>query len=187
MVMAIATDMKLTVRDYLSLSEEGGQHQLIEGELHTMAPAPNRFHQEISGNLFFILASYLQKNRIGKIYSAPFDVILDDANVLQPDLLYVSQARQSILTDGGAEGAPDVVVEVLSARTSKLDLQKKRAVYARSGVDEMWIVDPEGLEVRIYRFAERADRPVAIHYSGDRFESRHFSGLIVEVDAVFAQ
>jgi len=98
-----------------------------------MAPAPNRYHQDISRNIEFILLKYLEKHPIGKMYHAPFDVYLDDHNVFQPDIAFFSNERESVLTEAGAEGAPNFVVEILSPRTAQLDRVPKRRVYARSG------------------------------------------------------
>lgn len=185
--MPLATELKLTVEDYFALPEGGPRCQLIDGELIPMAPAPNRFHQAVLGNLHLLIAQWLKKNPIGELYLAPFDVQLDSLNLFQPDLVFVSRKRSSIFSNTGTQGAPDLVVEILSPSTARLDLGTKRSLYAQHGVDEMWIVDPDGLEVRIYRFAELADRPVAVYYSGDTFQSAHFPGLSLPVDEVFAR
>jgi Uma2 family endonuclease len=132
----------LTVENYKLLPETGPRYQLIQGDLY-MAPAPNRFHQEISRNLQFELHSYLKRNPIGKLFDAPFDVYLDKINVFQPDLLIVLNERLGILTEEGAEGAPELVVEILSPKTRRLDLLNKKLEYARAGVKELWIIDPE--------------------------------------------
>ena len=79
----------------------------------------------------------------------PFDVILSDLNVFQPDLAFFSRERRNVLTDKGAEGAPDLVVEILSASTARLDIDQKRVVYARTGVSELWIVDPDHFEIQV--------------------------------------
>src|SRR5262245_48094282 len=120
----------LTVEDYRQLPETGPRYQLVEGDLF-MAPVPNRYHQDILRNVFFILCSYLKKHPIGVIYSAPFDVFLDEINVHQPDIVFVSK-KNDILTSAGAEGAPDFVVEILSPKTAFLDKGGKLRVNARS-------------------------------------------------------
>jgi len=106
-----------------------------------MAPAPNRFHQDISRTIQFEMMKYLETQRIGIVYNAPFDVIPSDIDVFQPDLSFFSEARRRFLTEKGAEGAPDLVVEILSPKTAHLDFDQKRVVYARAGVDELWVVD----------------------------------------------
>jgi Uma2 family endonuclease len=149
----------LTVAEYRNLPETGPRYQLIEGDFY-MAPAPNRFHQDISRNLEVILANYLSTHPIGVLYDAPFDVYLTDIDVFQPDLLIVLNENRSILTDAGAEGVPDFVVEVLSPKTRQLDLVNKKRVYARMGVKELWIIDPEEKDVAVYRFDQDPTEPV---------------------------
>jgi Uma2 family endonuclease len=142
----------LTVENYKLLPETGPRYQLIQGDLY-MAPAPNRFHQEISRNLQFELHGYLKRNPIGKLFNAPFDVYLDETNVFQPDLIIVLNERLGILTEAGAEGAPELVVEILSPKTRRLDLVNKKQEYARAGVKELWIIDPEPRSIIIHEFA----------------------------------
>jgi Uma2 family endonuclease len=142
----------LTVENYKLLPETGPRYQLIQGDLY-MAPVPNRFHQEISRNLQFELHSHLKRNPIGKLFDAPFDVYLDEINVFQPDLMVVLNERLGILTEAGAEGAPDLIVEILSPKTRRLDLVNKKQEYARAGVKELWIIDPEPRAIMIHQFA----------------------------------
>ena len=142
----------LTVENYKVLPETGPRYQLIQGDLY-LAPAPNRFHQEISRNLQFELHSYLKGNPIGKLFNAPFDVYLDEINVFQPDIIIVLNERLGILTEEGAEGGPDFVVEILLPKTRRLDLVNKKQEYARAGLKELWIIDPEPRAITIHEFA----------------------------------
>src|SRR5271165_6205727 len=141
----------LTVENYKLLPETGPRYQLIQGDLY-MAPAPNRFHQEISRNLQFELHSCLKRNPIGKLFNAPFDLCLDQINVFQPDIIIVLNERLGILTEEGAEGAPHLVIEILSPKTRRLDLVNKKQEYARGGVKELWIIDPEPRTIMIHQF-----------------------------------
>ena len=151
-----------------------------------MAPAPNRYHQDISRNLEYILLEYLEEHPIGKLYDAPFDVYFDKHNVFQPDIVFVSKKRLSILTKAGAEGAPDFVVEILSPRTAELDREQKQQVYARAGVQELWIIDPETKSIEIYLLSENAVSPAAVYHERDQFESRLFPGLRFNAAKIFA-
>src|SRR6185369_7809611 len=110
----------LTVHDYRELPEGPPYYQLIEGDLY-MSPAPNRYHQDILNNLSFMLRQHLEGNPVGKTYFAPFDIFLTKLNVYQPDLVFISNERRPILTNQGAEGAPDLVIEILSPSTADLD------------------------------------------------------------------
>ena len=152
-----------------------------------MSPSPDRFHQDVVLNLATILKSYLQKKHLGRVYVAPSDVELDEHNVLQPDIYFVSIARSSILTPHGVSGAPDLVVEILSPGTARLDLEEKRQVYARGGVIEMWVIVPETRQVQIYRLQENPERPAVIYEQTDAFESPIFPGLTIEASKVFAE
>jgi Uma2 family endonuclease len=165
----------LTVEDYRLLPDGGPRYQLIEGDLF-MAPAPNRYHQDISLNLTLLLGKYLEKHPIGKLY-----------NVHQPDLVFVSKKNRSVLTYAGAEGAPDFLVEILSPKTAELDKKPKRRVFARSGVKELWIIDPETKLIHVYCLQKDAERPAATYSETDTYTSSHFPGLKIKGATVFKQ
>jgi Uma2 family endonuclease len=173
----------LTVEDYRLLPETGPRYQLIEGDLF-MAPAPNRFHQDIVGNLYRRLANYLARRPIGCLYMAPFDVYLDDINAVQPDIVFVAKGND-ILTAQGASGAPDFVVEVLSPKTAHLDKKSKRRVYARCGVKELWIIDPDAQTIHIYFLQKDAEKPAKACCERDTFTSPTFPGLKFKGPEVF--
>ena len=174
----------LTVEDYRLLPDAGPRYQLIEGDLY-MAPAPNRYHQEISLNITLLLGKYLEKHPIGKLYTAPFDVYFDEINVHQPDLVFVSKKNRSVLTYAGAEGAPDFLVEILSPKTAELDKKPKRRVFARSGVKELWIIDPETKLIHVYYLQKDAERPAATYAEAYTFTSPHFPGLKIKGATIF--
>jgi len=173
-----------TVADYMSLPEHGPRYQLIDGELY-MAPAPNRKHQFISGELEFALRSYLEKNPIGVIYDAPFDVQLTDTTVVQPDIAYFSKQRLSYLTEHGAEGAPDLVVEILSPKTAQLDLGMKREIYARTGVLEIWIIEPETRLLKIFRPQINPQTPAETLTAEKTLSTPVLPGLAIDLARVF--
>ena len=150
-----------------------------------MSPSPAWFHQEILINLARILIRYLDENPIGKIYVAPLDTFLTELNVYQPDVVFVSNERKSILKEDGVNGAPDFVAEILSPRTAKYDRGPKRDIYARTGVEELWIIDPELKTVQVFRFGESADAPVGTYGINQQFTSPIFPGLTVTVADVF--
>jgi Uma2 family endonuclease len=174
----------LTVHDYRELPEGPPYYQLIEGDLF-MAPSPDLFHQDIILNLAIVIGKYLERHRVGSLHIAPSDVQLSELNVYQPDLYFVSNVRKSILTKQGAKGAPDLVVEVLSPRTAKLDKGMKRSIYARTGVKELWIVDPDRKEVQVYRLEESADMPAAVCRGRQKIESPLLPGLKIPVANIF--
>jgi Uma2 family endonuclease len=150
-----------------------------------MAPAPNRFHQDISRTIQFEILKYLEREPGGIIYDAPFDVVLTDTNVFQPDLAYFSKERRQVLTEKGAEGAPDLVVEILSQSTARLDLDQKRVIYARTGVSELWIVDPDKLEIQVFDLRLDPDVPVATLRRNGLLRSQFLPGFELPVGTVF--
>ena len=142
-----------TYEDYLAFPEDGKRYEIIEGDYH-MSPAPRTRHQDISGNLFSLLKVYFKGTKKGRVFAAPTDVILSDINIVQPDLLVILAARTSIITEKNIQGAPDLVIEILSETTRKTDEVVKKKLYERYGVLEYWIVDPELALVKIYRLTD---------------------------------
>jgi len=175
---------KLTKDDYRKLPDNGPRFQLIEGELY-MSPAPNRYHQVISRNIEYLLLKYLEKNPIGELYHAPFDVYLSDNDVFQPDIVFVRKKNFDVLTDAGIEGTPDVVVEILSPSNAYLDRQAKLRVYARTGVTELWLVDPETRSIQVFLLQKDATKPASVYGEGDHFSSPHFPGLSISGAEIF--
>jgi Uma2 family endonuclease len=147
---------------------------------------PNRFHQVISRNLVIILAKYLEEHPIGELYYAPFDVYLSAIDVFQPDIALILNENLSILTPAGAEGAPELIVEILSLKTKYLDLGPKRQIYAREGVRELWIVDPVPETVSIYRFDEDQEIPIRTAHANESLHSLLLPGLEIDLTQVFA-
>ncbi|MBA3650452.1 MAG: Uma2 family endonuclease [Chthoniobacterales bacterium] len=176
----------LTVEDYKILPETGPRYQLIEGDLY-MAPAPNRYHQDISRNLEYILLEYLEAHPVGILYHAPFDVYLDQHNAFQPDIVVVLNRSLGILTDAGAAGTPEFVVEILSPKTARLDRVHKLRVYAQTGVQELWIIAPENRTIEVFLLGENAVEPAQIHDAQARFGSAHFPGLEFDAARIFAR
>jgi Uma2 family endonuclease len=174
----------ITRHEYATIPFGAPNYQLIEGDL-IMAPSPGSFHQGISGKLHLLLGVFLQTHPLGHVFVAPLDVHLSDINIYQPDLLFIRRENAAIIEEHGIEGAPHLVVEILSKTTEKYDLGIKRSVYARTGVEEMWIVDPAQRTVALYRLAENPDTPAATYRPGQSFGSALLPGLTIEVSALF--
>jgi Uma2 family endonuclease len=174
----------LTVEDYRA-TPDGTSYQLVEGELYLMSPAPSRFHQDIVLNIAEILRTFLRNNPLGKVYISPIDVHLDDHNVVQPDVLFVSVGRLGILTDDGVHGAPDLAVEVISPAHAQLDKTAKRRVYARHGVKELWLIDPTLRQIHLYEFSRDPAKAVRILDDDESFGSALLPGLTIAGSDVF--
>jgi len=147
--------IKFTYEDFLTFPDDGKRHELIDGE-HYVTPSPNTKHQRVSMNLVVAVALYLRRHPIGQLFAAPFDVVFSDLDVVEPDLLYISRERSSVLTDKHVRGAPDLVIEIVSPGTRRIDEVIKRKLYERFGVPEYWIVDPELDGIKVYRRIDEA-------------------------------
>ncbi|MFN0049783.1 MAG: Uma2 family endonuclease [Cytophagales bacterium] len=141
------TLQKTVLDEYLQLPE-GAKYQLIKGEIIEM-PSPTDYHQEVLFILTVKLGNFLLQNKIGVARFAPLDVHLDEENVFQPDLLYVSNENKHIIKDR-IYGAPDLVVEVLAPSTAYYDWEEKKEIYAKYGVKEYWIINPNKRSLEIY-------------------------------------
>lgn len=142
--------VKLTYDDFLLFPDDGKRHELIDGE-HYVTPSPNLRHQTISGRLHRLIGRYLDDHPVGEIWAAPLDVVLSHFDVVEPDLLYVSNERVAILTEQNIKGSPDLVVEIFSPGTKKRDEGIKRRAYEQFGVREYWTVDAETKRAQVYR------------------------------------
>ena len=143
-------DKRLTYDDFVLFPDDGLRHEIIDGE-HYVTASPITRHQRISLNLLHLIQSSLDVHPTGELFSAPFDVVLSFTDVVVPDLIYLSKARAHLLTAKNLQGAPDLVVEILSPSTRPRDERLKRDLYERVGVEEYWLVDPEQDLVTIYR------------------------------------
>lgn len=143
------TDVKkYTYDDYYKLGE-GAPYQLINGEL-IMSPAPKLYHQTILLNISTELKLFNAKMKLGYIYPSPVDVFFEEHETYQPDIVFVSLERAQILKEDKIEGAPDLVVEILSESTAYYDLKHKKNIYEKHIVKEYWIVDPIEKSIEVY-------------------------------------
>ena len=183
--MLRTTARPVTRHEYVLIPDGSPRQELIEGDL-VMAPSPNTPHQNIAGRIFRLIANYLDEHPIGQVFIAPLDVFLTEVNVYQPDLLFIRRKNAAIIARHGIEGAPDLVIEVLSKSSERFDAGPKRFTYARAGVEELWLVDPDKRTIAVYRLAEDADTPAATWKSRQKFSSALFPGLTLDLAVVFA-
>ncbi|PYQ90874.1 MAG: Uma2 family endonuclease [Acidobacteria bacterium] len=184
-----ASGVKLTYDDFLLFPDDGMRHELIDGE-HYVTASPNTKHQVVSGNLYWLLRTYLEQHPIGRIYYAPFDVLFSKFDVVEPDLLYVSKERAAdVLTTQHVKGSPDLIIEIGSPSTRQRDETIKRRLYERTAVTEYWVVDPDLDVVRVYRReGDRFGRPVELACeSGDVLTTPLFSGLNLQLADIFKE
>jgi Uma2 family endonuclease len=160
-------ELKLRYQDLLELPDDGRRHELIDGE-HYVTPSPNRAHQRAVGNLHVLLRASLEAPPCGEVYLAPFDVLFSDEDVVEPDLLYVSNERAHVVTDDNVKGSPDLVVEVLSPSTRRRDEKLKRRLYERYDVSEYWIVDTDLERIKVFRRSPDGALALAAELDRDR-------------------
>jgi Uma2 family endonuclease len=183
-----ASGVKLTYDDFLLFPDDGKRHELIDGE-HYVTPSPNTRHQRISGRLYLLIGNWLAEHPVGELFYAPFDVVFSNFDVVEPDLLYMSNARAAeILTAKHVSGVPELVIEIGSPGTRKRDETLKRRLYERTGVTEYWVVDPVLDLIRVFlRSTEGFDRPVELSSeAGDVLTTPLLSGLEIPLARVFA-
>lgn len=149
---AMSTGTRLTHDDYLLFPDDGLRHEILDGE-HYVTASPRATHQRVSGHLSFLLTAHCREHHLGEIFVAPFDVILSEHNVVEPDILFVSNERAAIVQDW-VRGAPDLVIEILSPSTRRRDETLKARIYREQGVLEYWIVDPDAETVKVWDYAE---------------------------------
>ncbi|MBK8975494.1 MAG: Uma2 family endonuclease [Planctomycetes bacterium] len=146
---------QLTYADYLAFPDDGQRHELLAG-VHVVNPAPRTRHQLALVELLAALRELLRSRAAGFVLPAPIDVRLSDEDGVQPDLAVVLRGSHARVRERGIDGPPDLVVEILSRATRRLDLGPKRDRYELLGVGEYWIVD---LDRRCaLRFARAGDR-----------------------------
>ena len=183
MATAAAEKKRFTYQDYLKTPDDK-QYELIEGDL-VLTPSPAPYHQwisKISGMRW--KGSYGRK--VPERFLRPCDVYLDHENVLQPDILFISKERRSIIGEKNIQGAPDLVIEILSEATAYRDLVKKKKLYERFGVKEYWIVDPQEKTIEIYAPEGKAFVRIKTFSENDTLESSFLAGLRIELSSVFA-
>jgi len=140
--------VRMTADEYLALPETNLPMNLIDGELIAMA-TPSADHQSLVLQIAIVL-KVKARALGGEVYIAPLDVRLDEFNVVQPDVLVILPGGKCQIIDNKLYGAPDLVVEVLSPSTAKLDRKRKFALYERFGVREYWMVDPAALLIEVW-------------------------------------
>src|SRR5699024_8583324 len=145
----VMTKPPRTMMEVFRSLPEGTLVQLIENNI-VMSPAPLDRHQRILSEIYLQLGAFVKKNQLGETRMAPYDVYLGNKNALQPDILFISNERKSLIEEDGLHGAPDLVIEILSPSTAKFDLEEKKDVYERFGVKEYWIVEPASRSVQGY-------------------------------------
>jgi Uma2 family endonuclease len=178
---------KLTYDDFLLFPDDGKRHELIDGE-HYVSASPNVRHQRVLIRFLRVMSAFVEERRLGEVFVAPLDIVLSIHDVVEPDLLFVSTERATIIGQANLRGAPDLAVEVLSPSNRRYDEVLKRELYERAGIQEYWLVDPEADTVKVFRRdGERFGRPLLFsRHDGDVLTTPLLPGLEIPLDIVLA-
>ena len=148
--------LRVTWRDVQTMPDDGNRYEAIDGEMY-LTPAPSVRHQLVSMKLADALLQLLVHSGHGLLVSAPVGVeFLETAEGVQPDLVFISTARLNIAREDSVQGAPDLVIEILSPRTARRDRTIKLQLYRRQRVAEYWIVDMDVKQIEVWRLAHGA-------------------------------
>jgi Uma2 family endonuclease len=181
--MSVSTPLRYTYDDYARLPDDR-RYEVIDGELY-LTPAPTPYHQIVSRRIERLLEDHVEKAKLGIVIHAPCDVVLSQFDVLQPDIFFISTGRMAVIGEKYISDAPDLVVEVLSPGTRKRDRFIKSKRYARFGVREMWIADPQKKTIEVFVNAEEGFRRDALYAGDDVLRSPLLPGLEVQLSRVF--
>ncbi len=187
--MATALSMRdsgWTYEDYYSL-DDGRRYEVLDGRLRDVTPAPGTPHQRYSRNLEILLHTRVAAEGLGFVYHAPIDVILDEHDVVQPDILFIQRQRRATIRERGIFGAPDLVVEIVSPSSVHYDYVVKKALYERCGVREYWIVDPAHRSVDVLAWADHGHEGVGLFVARGEVESRMLPRFRPSVEAIFRE
>jgi Uma2 family endonuclease len=183
-MLTVEKKKKYTVEDYMML-EEGAPFQLINCDL-VMSPSPLAIHQQILFALSEIIVLYnIQQGRRGQWMYSPLDVKFDEGNILQPDILYITEERKAEIIKERIEGAPDLIIEILSPSNAYYDLRQKKDIYEKFGVKEYLIIDPVQENADLYVLKDGA---YYLHQKAQKTESLNsilLQGFSVNLSQLF--
>ncbi len=179
----MVTAVRLTYQDYAKTPEDE-RYELINGEL-IMSESPIIVHQNNRMKLGNRMTNFVERNDAGIVYLPDTDVVLSDTDVVQPDIMFISKERQHIIGERNIQGAPDLVVEILSPSTARRDWGVKRELYAKHGVKEYWIADPANKIVWVMLLTNGVLEIQQTCHPGDTIASSVLAGFNVKVDDIF--
>ena len=172
-----------TEEDYFSLPDTNRLVELSEGRL-IMPPHPTRSHQIAVEELYLRLRAYVEERNLGEVHIAPLPVRLWPGKIREPDLFFISEEHEDRLGERVC-GVPDLVIEVISPGTRRADRGEKFVEYAKAGVQEYWLVDPEEKTVEVYVLREGAYELSEKFRAGEVARSERLAGFEVPVDEIF--
>jgi Uma2 family endonuclease len=183
--MATRARIRFKADDIWDAPDNDKRYEVIDGELF-VSPTPDWEHQRALGKLHLRVGAHVYGRRLGEVVPAPLGVVLDEENGVEPDLIYVSNERRNIIVKRGIEGAPDLVVEVLSPSTEGRDRGIKMRRYAAAGIPHYWILDPVTRVLEPYRLGEHGYELIGRYGPESVVRPELFPGLEIPIDELWA-
>ena len=180
--MATRLTRKLGYEDYARIPVHGKRHEVLDGELY-VTPAPTPLHQRLSKRLQRRLEDHFEGRDLGEVFNAPIDIILGEHDIAQPDILVVADPAQ--ISGRGIEGAPLLIVEVLSPSTRAQDRGIKLRRYATLGVAHYWILDAEAESLECLRLEGDTYRPITDARAPGTLAHPDWPDLRIDLDALW--
>lgn len=180
--LTVLDDKIYTVEDYLNMNDDN-RYELIGGKL-IMVPKPKLRHQKIANRFFAALDRFVHENNLGEV-NGDVDVFLGD-KIVGPDVLFIAKERLYIVGELNVQGAPDLVVEVLSPSTGSHDRKKKSKIYFDNGVKEYWVVDPDEKLVEVFVAGEKKWTWMGVFDQEDILTTALIPGLEITLKDIFA-
>jgi len=184
--MATTVIQKVSYEEFQTLPRDGSKRfELIEGEVF-MTPSPNTRHQRAVAKLLRRLSDFTDEHDLGEVFIAPYDIVFSKWTALEPDLLFIRKERSSIITDANVQGAPDLVIEILSPSNKAYDRKTKLRAYEKAGVPELWYLDPEEKTAEVLNLGSDRRYVVTAELSGnDAIVSSVLPGFSITLARIF--
>jgi Uma2 family endonuclease len=185
----MTVDLKhLTYQQYLELPEMRARYSIVDGELVVEA-TPTPSHQALLLELVLKLSPFVRERHLGKVVIAPLDIVIrrEPLRTRQPDLMFISHWRRSIVGQQVIEGGPDLVIEILSPSNTLSDVQGKLQDYQRVSVREAWIVSPQALTVQVLQLSPKHIERLGLYGLGDSIVSHVLPELHLTVAEIFPE
>jgi Uma2 family endonuclease len=183
------SDARLTYDDFVRIPNDGMRHEIIDG-VHYVTPSPALRHQQLLGRLYLAIGGFLEAHPdLGQAFLSPLDTVFSPWDVVEPDLLFVAADQLDIMTEPNIQGAPALVVEILSTSTRKRDRGVKLQLFDRGGVREYWLIDPKARDVTVYRRSSDGRFPKAVNLTaveGGGLATPLLPGFSLSVAKLFA-
>ncbi len=172
-----------TLADLDDTPDDGRRYELISGQI-VVSESPGWEHQVVSGHVLRLTDGWVERHDLGEVVPGPVAIVLDEANVVLPDIVYAATANLSNIREGRYHGAPDLIVEVISPTSRNHDAVTKMFRYACCGVPEYWLVDPFARTIQILSLLDGIYVPQKANADG-RLASVVLPGLTIDPAAIF--